>query len=232
VGVLTKLGFVGPAQSEYLYHFTDRNGASPNWVPAEIQQMSGPARLDAVLREETVRAYPPFGAGQAGTPCVCLSESTPEQLAHLIAIMQFRPWAIVTNRTGANMAGGGTVAYVPTKVFDRFKARDLGHWAVRTDEDSTWMHEREWRIPAPGGALRITGGLDAILVGNANWRPSKVVTEWVDPDTSEPLEFGPAGNPNAVPVAEGYPRLWRETPVWVWDRATQQVVKYEPGALC
>lgn len=229
--MLTKLGFVGPAQSEYLYHFTDRNGDSPSWVPPAIQQMSGPARLDAILREEKVLAFPPFGVGQAGTPCVCLSESTPEHLAHLVAMRQFGPWGFVISRTAANMAGGGTVAYVPTKVYDTFKARDLAHWAVRTDEGSTWMHEREWRVPAPLGAVRITG-LDAILIGRADWRPSKVPTEWVDPDTSQPLEFGPGEHPNAVPVAEDYPRLWRESAVWVWDQGGRQVVKYKAGELC
>jgi hypothetical protein len=221
VGVLTKLGFVGPAQSEYLYHFTDRNGASPNWVPVEIQQMSGPSRLDWMLRGGIVRAWPPFGVGQTGMPCVCLSESTPEHLAHLIAMGRFGPWAIVTNRTSVNSVGGGAVAYVPAQEYETFKARGLGHWAVRTDEQSRWMHEREWRIPLPSGWGEI-GGLDAILVGNANWRPGKVATEWVDPETSQPLEFGLGENPNAVPVDPQYPRLWRETPVWVWDQSSRQ----------
>jgi hypothetical protein len=183
------------------------------------------------LRDEIVRAFPPFGAGEMGMPCVCLSESTPEHLAHLIAVMQFAPWGIVIGREAANMVGGGTVAYVPKEVVDRFKACGLGHWAVRTGAGSTWMHEREWRVPAPQGGVKI-GGLAAILVGDANWRPTPVVTEWMDVDTGQPVELGRAENPLAVPTTMDYPRLWRETPVWVWDQNTRQVMKYEPGKLC
>jgi hypothetical protein len=230
-GVPTKLGTVGPAQSEHLYHFTSRNGRSPHWVPPEIREMDGPDRLNYVLRGALVRTFPPFGVGETGMPCLCLSESTPEHLAHLLAIGRFGPWAIVTNRTAVHSAGGGTVAYVPTEVFDTFKARNLGHWAVRTDEGSTWMHEREWRIPVRHGWVDLDV-LDAILVGDADWRPSKMVTEWMDIDTGLPVEMGPPMIPHAVAVREEYPRLWRETPVWVWDQASQQVVKYKPGELC
>ncbi|MEC3995175.1 hypothetical protein VSR01_17195 [Actinacidiphila sp. DG2A-62] len=229
--MLTELGFVGPAQSDHLYHFTARNGVFANWVPAEIQKMSGPARLNAILRDEQVRAFPPFSVGEAGMPCVCLSESTPEQLAYLIAMMMFGPWGIVTNRAHANSRGGGAVAYVPGPVFDTFRRHDLGHWAMRTEAGSTWLHEREWRIPCRSGRYEI-GVLDAILVGNAAWRPSKVVTEWVNVDTGLPVEADQAENPHVVPTREDYPRLWRETPVWAWDRAAGQVVKYEPGELC
>lgn len=92
------------------------------------------------------------------------------------------------------------------------------------------MHEREWRIPASTGSFRIAD-LQAILVGSAEWRPGKVTSTWVDRSTGEPVD-GPDGSPYAEPAEEEYPRLWRETPVWVWDRGAQKVVEYKPGELC
>lgn len=56
------LGQVGPAQSEYLYHFTGRNGDRPVWVPEDIRDASPQERLDVILREERFRAFAPFGA--------------------------------------------------------------------------------------------------------------------------------------------------------------------------
>ncbi|MGP4090037.1 hypothetical protein [Streptomyces sp. KR55] len=52
----------------------------------------------------------------------------------------------------------------------------------------------------------------------------------MDGSTGDPLP-GPNGNPYAQPL-EDYPRLWRESPVWVWDSQARRVVTYEPGELC
>ncbi|MEV6738632.1 hypothetical protein AB0N14_17555 [Streptomyces sp. NPDC051104] len=227
-----ELGMVGPAQSEYLYHFTGRNGPRPHWVPEEIQSASPEARLEAILQERKFRAFAPFGAadpGESGMPCLCFSESPPEHLDHLIQWRRFDPWGVVTTRSMINRHGGGAVAYVPPDVHEDFKKADLGHWAVRTEQRSTWLHEREWRLPIRKGGVGIQS-LAAILVGNAEWRPEKVPVGWVDRSTGEPLP-GPEANPYAEPVLD-YPSLWRESPIWVWDKETRKLVKYDAGELC
>ncbi len=229
-----ELGLVGPAQSEYLYHFTGRNGARPNWVPQEIQQMTPMERLDAILRERQFRAFAPFGAaeqgdGANGTPCVCLSECPPEHLDHLILVRGFTPWGIVSTREHVNRLGGGAVAYVPPEVHGEFVRAGLGHWAVRTEPHSTWMHEREWRVPRPKGRAGLAS-VTAILIGDPDWRPTKVPTgRWADGANGEELP-GP-NTPGAVEL-EDYPLLWKNSPVWVWDREKREAIKHEPGELC
>lgn len=221
-----ELGLVGPAQSDDLYHFTGRNGDRPQCVPEEIRQMTGQQRLERILHEERIRAFAPFGTT---TACVCFSESPPNHLSHLIQTGRFSPWGIVTSRATLLKLKGGAVAYVPDAVYARFKRYGLEHWAVRTGNGSAWMHEREWRLPSSEGGRPI-GAVRAILVGDASWRPAPVVTEWHNGLTGERL-LGPDGDPFTQPVEE-LPRLWRESEVWVWNAADEQLVKYSPGALC
>ncbi|MDX3345954.1 hypothetical protein PV708_36280 [Streptomyces sp. ME02-6977A] len=229
-----KLGAPGPAQSEYLYHFTDRLGDRPDWVPEEIRSMKGADRLEAILWEEQFRAFPPFGTadpGASGKRCVCFSECSPEQMAFLVQGWRFRPWGLVTTREVVNGLGGGAVAYVPPEVQMRFRKYRLGHWAVSTESENSWMHEREWRLPVSSPAESVTlPAVTAILVADAGWRPRRRAVAWTDGESGDPLA-GSGGNPFAVPF-EDYPRLWRETPVWVWDQEAERVVQYEPGALC
>ncbi|WP_151775826.1 hypothetical protein [Streptomyces abyssomicinicus] len=227
------LGLVGPAQSEYLYHFTGRTGDRPVWVPEEIRDSSPQQRLDAILREERFRAFAPFGAerpgsGASGVPCVCFSECPLEHLDHLIQTGRFTPWGVVTTREKVLRKGGGAVAYVPPEVHEGFLKAKLGHWAVRTEKGSSWLHEQEWRLPMPQGSAAIAS-VQAILVEDAAWRPSKVPTgRWIDGYTG--VEE-PGQTPHAVEL-EDYPRLWRESAVWVWNAEARNVKKYEPGELC
>ncbi|MGW5442723.1 hypothetical protein [Streptomyces asiaticus] len=187
--------------------------------------MSAQERLDGILQEEQYRAFPPFGAT---TPCVCFSESPPEHLTHLIGLGRFSPWGIVNTRAGLLNMGGGSVAYVPDAVHTKFRAAGLEHWSVRTGSNSAWMHEREWRLPRPKGYVGIRR-VRAVLVGDPDWRPSLVET-WVDRSTGDPLP-GPDVSAHAEPVVD-LPRLWRESPIWVWDPDREAVVKYRPGTLC
>ncbi|MFD8296619.1 hypothetical protein ACFV13_10400 [Streptomyces bauhiniae] len=219
------LGIVGPAQSDDLYHFTGRVGSRPAAVPQEIQHMTPQERLNNILTEGQLRAFPPFGAV---TPCVCFSESPPAHLSHLIGLGRFQPWGIVVSRYGVLDLGGGSVAYVPEAVHAQFREAGLEHWSVRTGTDSAWMHEREWRLPRTDGYVSIRS-VRAILVGDPTWRPSLVEAAWVDGSTGEPLP-GPNGNPFAQPIMD-LPRLWRESEIWVWDAQRQSVNSYPPGAL-
>ncbi|HEY5835028.1 hypothetical protein [Streptomyces sp.] len=223
---LTDLGYVGPAQSDYLYHFTSRNGGRPTGVPEEIQWMSPEQRLERILHEERLLAFPPFGAD---VPCVCFSECPPEHLAYLIAMRYFTPWGIVVTRSALLGLGGGDVAYVPDTVAAIFRGKGLGHWAVRTGPDSTWMHEREWRLPRSTGDVSLIS-VRAILVGDINWRPAPVMTGWwVHGSTGDALP-GPDASLYAQPQTE-LPRLWRESPIWVWNPTSQEVDEHPPGTL-
>ncbi|MCC9706026.1 hypothetical protein E4N62_12620 [Streptomyces sp. MNU76] len=188
-------------------------------------------RLDQILREERFRAFAPFGAadpGSSGTPCLCFSECPPGHLDHLITMRGFTPWGLVTIREVVNSIGGGAVAYVPPDVHKAFRKARLGHWAVRTAAGSTWLHEREWRVPLPDGEIGIKG-MKAILIADAQWRPTTVPTgRWVEGDTG--IEVPGPGAPNAVEFHD-YPRLWRESKVWVWDWKKHDFAKYEAGEL-
>ncbi|MEU4095267.1 hypothetical protein [Streptomyces sp. NPDC026673] len=223
------LGPIGPAQSDELIHFTGKGGAFPASVPEEIRRLQPQERLDAILASAVLKGFPPFGATRA---CVCFSESPPEHLAYLITVCGFAPWGVVITRGQMLGAGGGAVAYVPTQVRQDFAQAGLGHWAVRTDTDSMWMHEREWRLPLrPGGEGAKLGGLAAILIGDAAWRPSLVGTgNWVNRSTGERC-FGPDADPYCEEV-EDLPELWQRSEIWVWDKASQTVVRHAPGTLC
>ncbi|MFM9709062.1 hypothetical protein [Streptomyces galilaeus] len=194
--------------------------------------MTPQARLDTILRDETFRAFAPFGAadpGRSGMPCLCFSECPTGHLDHLITLRGFTPWGLVTIQEVVNSIGEGAVAYVPSDVHKAFQKAGLGHWAVRTAADSTWLYEREWRVPLPDGGAGIKG-VKAIPIAEAEWRLTRVPTgQWVEGDTG--IEVPDPGNPNAVQFHD-YPRLWRESNVWVWDRRKRDVAKYEPGELC
>lgn len=229
----TSLGVVGPAQSEFLFHFTGRNGGRSAWVPQHIQSMSPQERLNAILGEGKFRVFAPFGAarpdepGASGMPCLCLSECSPDHMAHLVADRGFSPWGLVYRREDVHQHGGGAVAYLPEGAHDALRWSGLGHWAVRTEQESTWMHEREWRVPFPGGEAEVQR-VEAILVADAAWRPARVPTgQWVEGSTGIPV---PPLSPEAIEL-EDYPRLWRDSKIWVWDQQRKDLIKYAPGEL-
>jgi hypothetical protein len=175
--------------------------------------MTPQQRLDAIITERTLRAFPPFGAN---FPCACFSEASPEHLAFLVRMMLVKPWGIVTRRASLLRLGGGAVAYVPDTPYQYFKNVGMAHWAVRVATNSTWMHEREWRVPRQSGEIRLNS-VSAILIGDASWRPSLVET---DEET-----------PHAQP-RQDYPALWRESEIWAWDDESKSVIKHRPGSLC
>jgi hypothetical protein len=227
MGDVPVAGLIGPAQSDELVHFTGKGGSFTAEVPDDIRQMRPSERLDVILSSRQLRGFPPFGGTRA---CVCFSESPPDHLAHLITWRGFSPWGIVITRKQMLDAGGGSVAYVPTGVRERFVNAGLGHWAVRTDTDSSWMHEREWRLPLnPGVVGARLGGLAAILIGDPTWRPSLVGTgEWINRATGELCQ---PGEDAFCQESEDFPELWQRSEIWVWDKNSQQVVRHPPGTL-
>ena len=221
------LGAVGPAQSDELVHFTSRGREPGPGAAPDVRAMTASQRLDSILVSETLRTFPPYSVARA---CACFSESPANHLSHLIADRQFEPWGIVVPREGLLAAGGGAVAYVPDEVYDEFRAAGLEHWAVRTGVGSSWMHEREWRMPAPDG----TAGMElyklrAVLVGDLDWRPSLVGT-----GLFMHMDQGTLCAGCVDPYCEEervLPRLWQESEIWVWNPVARQVVRYPPGVL-
>jgi hypothetical protein len=128
-----ELGFIGSAQSDDLFHFTGRSGSRSSDVPQGIERMSPSERLDSILSQRKLLAFPPFGVT---CPCVCFSECPPDHLAHLIRLRGFSPWGIVLGCSAVLRIGGGAVAYVPDEAYEMFKGEGLEHWAVRTAPDS------------------------------------------------------------------------------------------------
>ncbi|MGW3657223.1 hypothetical protein ACWD6R_16680 [Streptomyces sp. NPDC005151] len=221
------LGAVGPAQSEELVHFTSRGREPGPGATPDVRAMTASQRLDSILYSELLRTFAPYGVERA---CACFSESPANHLAHLIGDRQFEPWGIVATRQGLLEAGGGAVAYVPDEVYDQFRVAGLEHWAVRTGTGSTWMHEREWRVPAPDGTAGMQlYNLRAVLVGDRDWRPSPVGTDlWMHMNEGTLCQGCP--DPFCEEITE-LPRLWLQSEIWVWDPVAQQVELYPPGAL-
>lgn len=219
------LGLVGPAQSDNLVHFTGRGSPTPE-VPDSIRAMQPRERLDDIIGGRILRGFPPYGAS---TPCVCFSECPDDHLKHLVLVRGFSPWGVVVTRNQMMKVGGGSIAYVPPEVYAKFKALGLEHWAMRTEPGSTWMHEREWRLPLTGKGVRL-GAIAAILIGDPEWRPSLVPKdEWYDEFTGLPSE-GPGESPFARQV-QALPPLWLESPIWVWNAATKEIDRYKPAEL-
>lgn len=70
--------------------------------------------------------------------------------------------------------------------------------------------------------------MDAILIADAEWRPTLVPTGRYEDETG--LESGDPGASNVVDSYD-YPQLWRESNVWVWNLKEGDFDKYGPGEL-
>lgn len=204
VAISTLRDDLSPSQSDDLIHFTGRNGARrPDWVDADILGMTAKERLGAIVRDGRMRTFAPYGG--ATMRCACFSEANPEHLSYLLGKRRYLPFGIVVTRSQVLEKGGGTVAYIQDELTrEEFTRAKLGHWVVRTEYDSDWTHEREWRIPWKWPRIR-WDELRAILVPNTTWRP--------------------------VPPGEELPALWLKSPIWVWNSKTRKAEEHAPGTL-
>lgn len=226
------LGTPGPAQSDELIHFTGRPPGRPSTpgVPQEIRALTPWQRLDNILTTGILRAFPPFGAQQ---PVISFSESPPDHLAHLISERGFPPWGVVLTRVGLLQHGGGSVAYLPENVRDTFP-QELRHWAVpfkTNGQAGDWSHEREWRLPATSLGYDFgRASFNAILVGDTNWRPTRMGTG-VFTDQLNGLQYPGPATPYCQEQTE-LPPLWRGAgEIWVWNAAARRIDRCPPSAL-
>jgi hypothetical protein len=229
------LGWAGPAQSELLTHFCGRpeNRRSTPDVPPEIVGMQPWDRLDAILSEERILGFPPFGP-QSSQPMVCFSESPVDHLRHLLGERRWRPWGLVFARRFVYERDGGPVWYVRPQQFEQSYA-DLRSWMVRFGKPDggflDWTHEREWRVP--GEAL----GFDAddvlaVLVGDPDWAPSlvqyTVVDGYANGVTGEPCDQSEVYAVEYTSTHEDRPMTWLKARHWYWDSTT--IIDLESGS--
>lgn len=163
---------------------------------------------------------------------VCLSESPLEHLSWLLANRQWPPWGLLLWRQAAYDLGGGPVWYARNEQLEKLPT-ELRSWTVRFDAGvnrSDWLHEREWRIPVPPNnpVLQLPpGAVPVILVGDLNWRPTRLVrrTILVDP-SGMPVEPGHIGHQQEV-QAEELPKLWTGAQErWYWDPTAQRISRF------
>lgn len=178
---------VHPGQSEYLIHFC---GSGSNAVDPDISAMSAPDRLNAILTTGQLRAFGTYGSDW---PSVSLTESDAEAAASLILQSNFEPWGVVVRREWVWTRGGGPVWYVRNDQYHDAK-RALGplmaSFLVNTDPGrADWLHQREWRIPAPVGSDPYfnfnSADLVAIVVGDPAWIPGPVGDMTLNPMTGQ-----------------------------------------------
>ncbi len=223
----------GPAQSEYLIHFCGRPaGTSMNdAVPAAIVEWHPCQRLDNILWEQRLYAFPPFGADQ---PMVCLSETPADHLDWLLATRGWPPWGLVFTRQQVYEAGGGPVWYARQAQYEAL-TWELRQWAVRFDttlgSTSDWLHEREWRIPVEPEVAALglpVGSVTGVLIGDPTWTPS---SRLVPVDTGTFINSATGAqtwpdDPYAQPyIAQAWslPTLWATAPHWYWDPTSRQL---------
>jgi hypothetical protein len=212
---------VGPAQSEYLIHFCGRPAGRSNTptVPAGIRALTAEQRLDAILWEQKILGFAPFGTDVV-QPMVCLSESPPSHLEWLLQGQHWPPWGVIFQRNWVYAHGGGPVWYARPEEYFRLPPEQRA-WAVRYEATagsrSDWAHEREWRIPVPPAdpALRLVpGDIVAVLIGDPMWQPA--------------VRYWPPAEPGIAPAAAIHP-LWHSVQRWFWDSARRSFMSWPAG---
>jgi hypothetical protein len=163
--------------SPLLTHFCGRSRPQKA-LPDGINAMRPEQRLANILLEDRLRAFQTFSGGE---PVVCLTEATVNGLNFLVRQRDYAPWGLVFDRQSVYDVGGSPVWYARTDEYRLVRATGsprIQSRLVRLEaENSDWLEEREWRVPAqnlesaqPAVALESLS-LYAILIGNLDWAP-------------------------------------------------------------
>jgi hypothetical protein len=155
---------------DVVLHMTGRSGRKTTGVRPEIVAFSSSERLASIIWERQLRAATVHGCDW---PVVCFTHTTRRALAAMTS--QFDGVGIAFHVQSVFAAGGGPVLYVRGDEYDAvqgnpslseaFRSRIVRWWPGASEEDawkdillphslagpSEWTHEREWRIPQPGG---------------------------------------------------------------------------------
>jgi len=190
-----------PDLSDFVVHFTGRNGARRG-VHAAIRNMTPEQRLRQILIDRKIRASVTF---YAASPVVCFTECTMAGLAYLIASGRCEPWGIVFDKQAVWDRQGGPAFYVRGDDWDEAEkwTEPLRSRAVKFEPGRhEWVEEREWRAPGagrPAGFAFERREVQAVLTPEWAWPPS---------ESSDPEEI-PAWAPGV--------------PHWWWDGRARQI---------
>ena len=204
---------IHPGQADTLVHFCGRGrpSASP-----EVATLAAPDRLEWILGEHRIRAFPPFVSPEFGTaqPVVCFSESDSGGVEAILRFAGWEAWGIVVRRQWAWNSGGGPVWYARDDIYRGAMSSltaTARSWVVRTEpQNSDWLHEREWRIPCAAERPFVRLGEDAlvaILVADPSWEPPLEMTWDMNPMTGEPVMVARTRKEHLVPR-------------WYWNGST------------
>jgi hypothetical protein len=167
---------VSPDVPDFLIHMTGRFGPKAGSLPNGVGDMPPVDRLAGILTNRALFAGLQFGASW---PSVCFTQTTPSALAELCTVVDTKPMrydgcGIAFHVQSVFNAGGGPALYVRGDEWDtlrgaadlswRLKARAVRYWPGAEPEpgeelpmpvwnESQWLHEREWRLPAPENAV-------------------------------------------------------------------------------
>jgi hypothetical protein len=146
---------------DVLIHMTGRKGKINDRVATDILALSPFERLTSILASRSFRAAPSF---DNTWPLVCFSQTTKRALSKLIGL-RYAPAGIAIHKQAIFDHNGGPAFYVRGDEYDAFRAalppqlaaRAVRYWPGSAQDEtfsiwpyrSEWMHEREWRLPAP-----------------------------------------------------------------------------------
>lgn len=180
-----------PDISNRVVHLTGRTGQANADAGPAIAAMSAQERLEVILTERRIRAYPPFYS--LGHPCVCFSEATPAGIDRLITgpTRRYEPWGLGFSKQFVFDRGGGPAYYVRGNHWTALAALPPSVSALATlywpgadptepaealphplGRVSQFAHEREWRIavapPADSVTFSVTD-LAFVIAPSAEW---------------------------------------------------------------
>jgi len=180
-----------PDIANRVVHLTGRTGQANSDRGPAISAMSAEERLERILVERRIRAYPPFWS--VGHPCVCFSEATPDGINRVISgpTRRYEPWGLGFSKQFVFNRGGGPAYYVRAEYWAAFGALPHNISALATlywpgadpmqpgeilphpfGRVSQFAHEREWRIPVapPSDAVTFTvADLALVIAPSAEW---------------------------------------------------------------
>jgi hypothetical protein len=163
-----------PDVPDFAIHMTGRFGPRAGLLPLGLNEMLPVDRLLKVLMDQFLIAGAQFGVDQ---PSVCFTQTTPAALAELCTVtstpMRYDGCGIGFHLQSVFDAGGGPALYIRGDEWEALqaaalpatlRARTIRYWPGSEPAGATplphalvgesqWLHEREWRIPAPADAI-------------------------------------------------------------------------------
>ena len=101
--------YSNPDLSDFVVHFTGRDGPPSGHVPEDITNREPWDRLAQILMTYTVRAFPPYGSSE---PAVCFTECTRAGIQALMTERRYAPCGLAFTKDTVFRSGGGPALYI------------------------------------------------------------------------------------------------------------------------